>query len=231
MVRSQVMLDEDAFCLEVLPAWERSFAIRFTSADFAQAVTVGDIWAVVQKRVVGNDQLAHQASCATQRTFYRLRQALTTLGHIRATITPHSSLTTLLPLQKRRYHWRQLQQESGLLLPSLHVHFAVFLLLWVLATASVWGIAPGWGMALLTGLCIAVTLRACPFLQVALPTNTLGELITELVYTKYRLLLPPSLIHNRMELRGLVLAGLASCGVEEKELSPDELQDGTVVRW
>lgn len=231
MVRAHVLLDEDTFCLAVLPAWQRSFASRFTSTDFAQAVTVGDIWAVVEKRLVGNDYLAQQACCATQRTFYRLRHGLMTFGHPRATLAPHSPLQALFPLSQRRQRWKQLQRATGLSLPALRVPVVVFFLLWAIATMSVRGIAPSWGMALLTGLAIAVVLRDCPLLHVALPTATLGDLTTELVYDNYHALLPPSLLHNRLELRGLVLAGLASCGAEPEALLPDELQDGTVVHW
>lgn len=231
MVRAQVRLDEDTFYWTILPAWERSLASHFTPADFTHAVTVGDIWAVVQKRLVGNDRLAQQASCATQRTFYQVRHALMSFGHPRATIAPHSSLAAFFPLQQRRQRWQHLQRASALPLPSLRVPAAVFLLLWAVATLSVRGLAPGWGMTLLTGLGIAVVLRDCPFLQVALPATTLGELVTKLVDDNYHALLHPSLRHNRMEMRDLVLAGLASCGVEPEPLTPDELQDGTVVRW
>jgi hypothetical protein len=231
MVRAHVRLDEDTFCLAVLPAWEQSFALHFTRTDFAEAVTVGDIWAVVQRRLVGNDQLAQQACGATQRTFYRLRHGLMSFGHPRAALTPQSRLQALFPLSQRRQRWQQFQRASGLPLPALRVPVVGFLLLWAIATMSVGGIAPSWGMALLTGLSIAVVLRDCPLLHVALPAPTLGGLTTTLVYENYHSLLHPSLLHNRLELRGFVLAGLAKCGAESEALLPDELQDGTVVHW
>jgi hypothetical protein len=231
MVRAHVRLDEDTFCLAVLPAWERSFALQFTRTDFAQAVTVGDIWAVVQKRLVGNDHLAQQACCATQRTFYRLRHGLLSFGYARATLTPQSRLQALFPLSHRRQRWQQFQRASGLPLPALRVPVAGFWLLWAMATMNVGGIAPSWGMALLTGLSIAVVARDCPLLHVALPAPTLGTLATALVHENYHSLLHPSLFHNRLELRGFVLAGLAKCGAEPAALLPEELQDGTVVHW
>jgi hypothetical protein len=75
MARTQLVLDQQVFTSSILLEWERRLCLRVGSTAFPQAQTVGDIWAIVQKSLVGDEQLAIEASYATQRTFYRLRQS------------------------------------------------------------------------------------------------------------------------------------------------------------
>jgi hypothetical protein len=232
MVRTQLLLDQQAFGSIVLPEWERRLGLPVNLTAFTQALTVGDIWAIVQKRLVGNEQLAIEASYATQRTFYQLRQALTSMGYERATLTPHTALVDLFPYhwRQRRGQWQAFTQRSTLPLPPLRVPIVLWLLLWLVATASVWKIAPDWKMVLLTGLAMTVVASSLSWLHLALPTTTLGQLTARLVDTQYRSLIHPSLIHNRSEFREVVLEGLVAC-MGESYLTTDDLRDGTRIRW
>jgi len=232
MVRTQLLLDQQAFRSIVLPEWERRLGLQVNSTAFAQALTVGDIWAIVQKRLVGNEQLAVEASYATQRTFYLLRQALTAMGYERATLTPHTALVDLFPYhwRQRRGQWQAFTRRSALALPPLRVPMALWLLLWLVATASVWEIAPDWKMAVLTGLAMTVVASSLSWLHLALPATTLGQLTARLVDTQYRSLIHPSMIHNRLEFREVVLEGLVTC-TGEPHLATDDLRDGTRIKW
>ena len=229
MARDRVVLDDDSFCMDLIPEWERSFAIRFANDDFAQAVTVGDVWSVVEKRLLERGPLALTTSCTSQRTFYRLRQAMTSLGQARADITPRVGLPSLFPLKTRRQQWKQLQEESELPLPALHVSATVFGLIWAGATICLWLLSPQWWMAIAGGLGVACVASSYSFIKRALPAATLGELTSAMVSSHYTALAPSQL--NRQEVKNLVLAGLARCGAEKEELTAHELRDETVLSW
>jgi hypothetical protein len=234
MVRPHILLDNEVFCWQVVPSWERRFGIRFERDEFAHTTTVGQVWAAVEQRLVaqlGEPVPGLTAACATQRTFYRLRQTLVAQGVARATVTPGLPLATLFPWRDRPQQWRHWQQASQVPLPALRTSVTVLGVLWAGATAAVWGLAPSWDQALVMGLCIALVGSMYGVGRRALPAVTLAELTMRLVSTQYRALLHPALRTNRGEWRDAVLAGLAWCGAEAQDLNPDELYDGTVITW
>jgi hypothetical protein len=234
MVRTRIQLDDELFCWDVVPSWERHFGVHFAHDAFAHATTVGQVWAVVEQRLVaqlGEPMPSLTAACATQRTFYHLRRTLVAQGVARATITPRLALATLFPWRDRPQQWRQWQQVSQLPLPALRTPMAVFGALWAGTTAAVWSLIPGWGLALALGLCAALVGNQVEFGRRALPASTLAELTRRLVTTQYGVLLHPAMRNNRGEWRDVVLTGLARCGAEAENLNQDELYDGTVISW
>ncbi|WP_208308508.1 hypothetical protein [Hymenobacter defluvii] len=229
MARLCVLLDAEEFCWDVIPDWERSFSICFATDDFAQVATVGDVWAVVEKRLLERGPLALTTPCTSQRTFYRLRQAMTSLGQARADITPSLDLPSLFPLKARQQQWKQLREESALPLPALHVSATMFGLLWAGATTCLRLLFPQWWMAIAGGLGIACVASSYSFVKMALPAATLGELTSMMVSSHYT-----ALAHsqpNRQEVKSLVLEGLARCGAEKEQLKAYELRDETVLSW
>ena len=234
MVRPRVQLDDELFCWDVVPGWKHSFGIRFARDAFAHAGTVGEVWAVVEQQLLakfGAPAPGVTAACATQRTFYGLRRTLMAQGVARATVTPRHPLAKLFPWRDRARRWRRWQKESQLPLPDLRTPAVVFVALWAGTTAAVWSSAPNWGAALATGLCAALVGSMLGLFRWALPAATLAELTMTLVTTEYQALVHPAMRHNRTEWRDLVLAGLARCGIEAKDLDPDELYDGTAIAW
>jgi hypothetical protein len=236
MARTRVHLDEELFCGDVVPSWEHRFGIRFAPAEFAHATTVGQVWAIVEQRLVarfGEPVSGLPATRVAQRTFYRLRQALLAQGIARATVTPRLLLATLFPWRDRPQRWRQWQQASQLPLPALRTPVAVVMVLWAVTTAAVWGVAPSWGMALAMGVGLGAAWvgNHCGIGRRALPAHTLAELTMQLVTTQYPALRHPAISNNRGEWRDVVLAGLARCGREAEGIDPDELYDGTAIAW
>lgn len=230
MARDRVLLDDEAFCWDLIPQWERSFAIRFATDDFAQAATVGDVWAVVEKRLLERGPLPRITACTSQRTFYRLRHAMASLGHARADIAPRGALPRLFPLKSRRRQWKQLQAESQLPVPGLRVSARVLGLLWAGATTGLWLLSPQGWLALVGGLAVACVASSFSWVKRALPAATLGDLTSAMVSAHYSAL-SAGLQPNRQELRSVVLAGLADCGAERKELAAQELGNETVLTW
>jgi hypothetical protein len=232
MSRPRIQLDQELFCGNVVPSWEHQFNLRFASDEFAHATTVGQVWAVVEQRLVaqlGEPVPGLTAARATHRTFYHLRRTLMAQGLARADVTPHLPLATLFPWRDRPARWRHWQQLSQLPLPALRTPVAVFVSLWAGTTAATWGLAPSWGQALAMGLCTAMVGDLYGIGRRALPARTLAELTMQVVTTQYGALLHPAMRNNRGEWRDVVLAGLARCGTEG--LTPDELYEGTAIAW
>jgi hypothetical protein len=232
MSRPRIQLDQELFCGNIVPSWEHQFNLRFASDEFAHATTVGQVWAVVEQRLVaqlGEPVLGLTVACATHRTFYHLRRTLMAQGLARADVTPHLPLATLFPWRNRPARWRHWQQLSQLPLPALRTPIAVFVSLWAGTTAATWGLAPSWGQALAMGLCTAMVGDLYGIGRRALPARTLAELTMQVVTTQYGALLHPAMRNNRGEWRDVVLAGLARCGTEG--LMPDELYEGTAIAW
>jgi hypothetical protein len=229
MVRPQVLLSDDDFSLDMLPQWERTFAVEFDPQAFAQVVTVGDMVAVVEQQISRQRKLSSSARCASQRTYYRLRQVVekVTLGE--QSMTPHSRLADFLPLRNRRRQWQQLEKQSGMSFPALSIPFTWFLVVWAVGAAAVGGLVAPWGWAVLSGFGVALFVSSCSLVQVALPAATLGALTTQLVATHYHQLSQGQL--TRREVRAIVLAGLASCSSEWKAVLPTELGDETRLVW
>lgn len=230
MSRPSVQLDKELFYWNVVPSWEHQFGLRLALDAFAHASTVGQVWAVVEQRLVaqlGESVPGLTAAGAISRTFYHLRRTLMAQGLARADVTPQLPLGTLFPWEDRPARWRQWQQLSQLPLPALRPSAAVFGALWVSTTSVTWGLAPSWGLAL--GLCTALVADLYGFGRRALPARTLAELTMQVVTTQYGALLHPAMRNNQGEWRDVVLAGLAQCSSEG--LTPDELYEGTVITW
>jgi hypothetical protein len=232
MSRPHIQLDKEVFYWNVVPSWEHQFNLRFAPDEFAHAATVGQVWAVVEQRLVaqlGESVPGLPAAGATSRTFYYLRRTLMAQGLARADVTPHLPLGTLFPWRDRPTRWRHWQQLSQLPLPALRTPVVVFMALWAGTTAAMWGLAPSWVYALATGLCTAMVGDLSGIGRRALPARTLAELTMQVVTIQYGALLHPAMRNNRGEWRDVVLAGLARCGPQG--LMPDELYDGTAITW
>ena len=173
--------------------------IRFAPDEFAHATTVGQVWTLVEQRLVaqlGEPVPGLTVACATQRTFYRLRQSLMAQGVARTEVTPYLPLATLFPWRDRPARWRHWQHLSQLPLPALRTSVAVFMGLWAGTTSIMWGWAPSWGQALTIGFCTALVGKMYGIGRRALPARTLAELTMQVVTTQYRALMHPAMRNN-----------------------------------
>ncbi|GAB3652149.1 hypothetical protein GCM10027594_26890 [Hymenobacter agri] len=230
MPYKQVAIDDEMFAWDVVPGWERSFGVRFAQYDFAQATTVGDVWAVVERHLiaqVGENPSGQNVACTTQRTFYRLRRALLTQGVKREAVFPKAQLNALFPRRGRCRQWRTLQQASELPLPALRMSPVLYVTIWALSSVIYWPIAPNLGQAAIAGLATALVSSGMRWLQWHFASGTLGELTADMVAAQYRVLAHSHIRNNMGEMRDIVLQGIARCGIEEEEIDYDELRDGT----
>ncbi|NVO86709.1 hypothetical protein [Hymenobacter terrestris] len=228
MVRSRFSLSSEDFSYE-LPKWETSLGVRFAADDFARAETVGDVWAVVERRLLAHGPWSTRPACTTQRTFYRLRRALAEVAPRQQVLAPGTSLAAAFPWRTRPAQWQRLGRASGLPVPGLHFPIPAFLLTWAASTAAVWISAPHGALAVAAGLCSALVVGSWSWTHVALPTATLGELATNVVAGHYRQLADAR--PQRAEVRALVLRGLLDCSSEDEACAAAELGDETAFDW
>lgn len=96
MEAPQLGIDSEDLYLDMLPAIERSFDIKFTNSDFHKDFTYGELHSLVLSRLgqtPSND-------CTTQQAFYKLRLTLRPFtGAVE--IRPDSNLPGLLPADPR----------------------------------------------------------------------------------------------------------------------------------
>jgi hypothetical protein len=105
---------EDAWGL--LHIIQESFGIEFSPDELIAAETVGQLGQCISRK------LTHPRSerCLNAAVFYRLRRAFVdSFTASRATIRPDTPLNELLPWTNRRTRWREINVDSGLILPDL----------------------------------------------------------------------------------------------------------------
>jgi hypothetical protein len=144
----------------VLENVERAFGIRILDSEAVQLRTVGQLYDLILVKLPRN--CFGPDSCLTASAFYRLRAALTRMGHS-GRLRPGTGLSGLIGQGSVRRFWRWLEQESGLRLPGPSVgplgltmlltgllffgggiilaglkSDSAFLLLWVLSFINVW---------------------------------------------------------------------------------------------
>src|SRR5688572_16942950 len=110
--------------VELIMAIEEEFDIEIPDEDAEQLVTVGGIHQYVCKKLEErgpnpNLDADGRQACLTAETFYRVRAALTDLGHARAEITPRTRLDLLIPSPDPRKEWLALERKLELVLPAL----------------------------------------------------------------------------------------------------------------
>lgn len=102
--------------VELLIAVEEKFGITITDEDANALHTIGDILALVKRRLHENSGI----SCLSSHLFYALRRAfITQFGVTRRQVTLDAPLVGLLPSGDRRRQWQQLGEELGCSMPNL----------------------------------------------------------------------------------------------------------------
>ena len=105
-------LDDDLDDVELLRELQAVFDIAFSPEEAWTLVTVGDVEALLLRRIPANEA---DRKCASAMTCYRLRAALARLGHGER-LAPAAALPGLAR-GRVRAKLKQLERESGLRLP------------------------------------------------------------------------------------------------------------------
>lgn len=103
--------------VELVMEFEDEFGVEFTDAEAGSMNTVGKVADHIQTEL--EKQSLQPEYCPTSRSFYKVRQQLSSVLSIaRRTIKPKDALEKLIPLEKRRDIWAKLK-SVGLLMPAL----------------------------------------------------------------------------------------------------------------
>jgi len=170
--------------VELLENVEESLGIKFSDEEAESCITVGNFYdAILSKFAVPK---TGQPVCFTTVSFYRLRRAVRTLRS-GPKLKTGDCLSAVIEERDWKPIWAQLQRQSGMAFPSLHLGWATFGATAVLLTA------PFWLTAILeqfevhwTAYLIPFALAAVPFviLRIAPGTRpqdeTLGDLAKDL---------------------------------------------------
>ncbi len=112
-------IDDEDFYLDMVPAIEKSFGIRFEQSDLETVRTYGELCDVVNSKL----PQSNASDCTSQQAFHKLRAALQ--AHTAASIIrPTSSIGSLLPSQwaKRRQAAKATEAALGMKLNILGMH-------------------------------------------------------------------------------------------------------------
>lgn len=109
-------IDDEDFCMDMIPKIETSFGFHFEQHDLEYVSTFGELCQVVLAKIPGHNVL----DCTTQQAFYRIREAFKTQLPAVA-ITPSTRLADLLPAEshKRRKTVAAVEAELGVKLNVL----------------------------------------------------------------------------------------------------------------
>ena len=173
--------------VELLVEVEDTFNLSIASEEAAQVVTVGDLHALVLRKV----KAVAKAPCLTAHVFYRLRKAFLEVYDVpRAELA--LPLNRVVPPSSRRAHWEGLEAIVHLTLPVLWRPRGLTLVLNGLFVLSILGIVAGgvmgglmvWESAVFLGAAgglLALAYRLTRPLAVHLPrVQTLGDFVREL---------------------------------------------------
>ena len=224
-------IDGEDFILDIVPAIEKSFGIRFEQNDFEHIVTYGELCALVHSKLPS----AHAADCTSQQAFYKLRQALQTGT---AVISPSSSLADILPTNRTQRRLaaqcieRVLNMKLNILgMPSLVENVCIGLLLlsiFSLPVAILIGIitnsAIGFWVCLAGFLVSIVGMNIGARLGATIQFATVGEVVNAMSSRFYRQSRrDPGTINYPELARQLNTLFSQHTGIELAELTPDAI--------
>ena len=109
-------IDDEDFYLDMVPAIEKSFGIRFEQSELETVRTYSELCGMVNSKL----PQSNASDCTSQQAFYKLRAALQ--AHTAATIIKStSSVSSLLPAQwvKRRQAAKAIEAALGMKLNIL----------------------------------------------------------------------------------------------------------------
>ncbi|MCK5748652.1 MAG: acyl carrier protein [Oricola sp.] len=106
-------LDSDLDGVYLLQDVERAFGVAITDKETASILTVGDLFAIVER----NANYKGGGKCRTAMSFFRLRQALRALG-VTQTPRPNTNLSAVSKFSPRRLY-AEIERRTDLTLPSL----------------------------------------------------------------------------------------------------------------
>ena len=110
-------IDDEDFCLDVVPRVETSFGFLFQEHDLEHVGTFGEFCDAVLAKLSCLDA----SDCTSQQAFYKLRKALLTQQPAVVAIEPSTRLAELLPIkrQERRKTVAAVEAELGIKLNVL----------------------------------------------------------------------------------------------------------------
>ena len=174
---------------DLLRVIQASFGMEFTTDDLVQIKTVGELGSCIWGKL--KNPVSEQ--CLSAVVFYRLRRVFIDLFDTpRALIAPDKPLLELMPWTDRRKRWREVQRQSGLVLPDLRWPTWLLCLSLVIAgsvsaliihrlaqTVSNHGIGSGLPVIVIGVLTWALMLKLLSPLARAFPRSceTLGDLV------------------------------------------------------
>lgn len=198
--------------VEIVMRIEEEFSIDLPDAELGSVLTVGDLYELVLSKV----KSCTAAECVSSKAFYRTRRALVdSIGVPRRSIRPSTPLESLLPLESRVSHWRDITRRIGLEFPKLHLPsfwwkvftslggvaaLIVVVLAWVAARRVGWPPGDGlsfWAPALCAWIVTFIIIlgaltRWTSFLATEIPCQTAGELARVVLHKNFSVFAPAS---------------------------------------
>jgi len=114
-VANTLDIDDEWGPVDVVIALERAFGLKLDDKDVRDVYTVGEMYDLLLKMVPRDGQ---GSKCATAMAFYSLRRVIARPGCVR--LAPRSDLSFLEKGRTKR-NWKNIENRSGLYLPSLGV--------------------------------------------------------------------------------------------------------------
>jgi acyl carrier protein len=104
--------------VEIIMAVEEAFEIEIPDEEAADVITVIDMYNLVWSKL----RPGPLPRCPSSALFYRTRRAMMeALGVPRWSVYPLKRMEELLPVERRRSDWQQLQRSTGVWLPNLEL--------------------------------------------------------------------------------------------------------------
>lgn len=115
---SSVVLEWEDFEISCLQAFQKIFNRSFKEFEFSPPVRAGD----VKRVIISQLNQRTNAFCSSQRTFAKVRQALTRgTGLNRSQVKLDEPLEHYFPKSQRKKSWKKVKKAIGLPFPNLKV--------------------------------------------------------------------------------------------------------------
>ena len=226
-------IDDEDFYLDMVPAIEKSFGIRFEQSDLETVRTYGELCDVVNSKL----PQSNASDCTSQQAFYKLRAVLQ--AHTAAPIIkPTSSIGNLLPSQwaKRRQAVKAIEDALGMKLNILGMPSRLENVCLCLLFLSIFGLPVAVIVGVLSGLPVGYWACLACFLAAIIGMNagsrlgstikyaTIAELVATMRFRFYRQSRRNPEQVNNQEISGQMHELFCNdFGIESAELTPEAI--------
>ena len=221
--------------VELLMDVEEAFGIEISNLEAEQINTVQDFYDCAWKHV-SNKNLSIE-KCYSQSVFYKIRQAIVENIKVdKASITPKTKITDIIPFENRRQIWKQLEDTLQLKLPQLELRkpyniilnafgiktilgsLLVELFMVIIYDASYWV----YGYSLIAILLTSLLSKAFTPFRTNFVTNDFGELTKNVYGKNFKAITNENgITQNDLE---IVIREIISnkCGLDLAEITPEK---------